>query len=207
MLFQDLGSRDYLTLHWKNVYSALVSAHPRQLFSLHICAACMQITIVGYFDAVDHNRKNCNVTLWLCNMEAQEEPAHILLCLEGWMQCPVHWNLLLLVCLLPQPKSNVHSRLYAIKSQSLLEESRWCESWAEGFKWQRGRAFTLVLGVCWIWAPLLTSCGVLGRSVHLHGPHLSNFQNGSWGLKEVRNVVLTWCLAIINAYSVSGLFT
>lgn len=147
MLFQDLGSRDYLTLHWNNVYSVLVSAHPRQLFSLHICAACMQITIVGYFDAVDHNRKNCNVTLWLCNMEAQEEPAHILLCLEGWMQCPVHWNLLLLVCLFPQPKSNVHSRLYAIKSQSLLEESRWRESWAEGFKWQSGRASTLVLGV------------------------------------------------------------
>lgn len=49
-----------------------MSAHPGQLLSLHIFATYMQITIIDSFDAAEHNRKSCNLTLWLCcNMEGQ----------------------------------------------------------------------------------------------------------------------------------------
>lgn len=35
-----------------------------QMLSLHIFAASMQITIIGYFDTAEHNRNICNFLLW-----------------------------------------------------------------------------------------------------------------------------------------------
>ena len=59
----------------------------------------MTVTTFDYFDAAEHNREICDLTLCLwCNVEGQD-PAHILLCLEGSISR-------LLVCLLPKPKSN-----------------------------------------------------------------------------------------------------
>jgi len=125
-----------------------VSAHPGQLFSLHIFAAYMQIAIISYFDTTEHNRNICNFLLWRGRQRTNSHIASVwrlnkisggALRIGSFCCCSAYFPSLNKMCIPVSVPLNSHSG---------FRESRWShQNWVRVLNGRMDRAFALVMDI------------------------------------------------------------